>query len=109
VEVDGSDALRESLLTTPATECSCAALLLSSALLPLCIQNPSWRLEWKRERNPGSAPQSTPYWQYPSWWRIEKRKKAQISARAAVRALLTLSFLPKTAFVPVFETDSSYP
>jgi hypothetical protein len=109
VEVDGSDALREGLLTTPATECSCAALLLNSALLPLCTQNPSWRLEWKRERNPGSAPQSTPYWQYPSWWRIEKRKKAQISARAAVRALLTLSFLPKTVFVPVFETESSYP
>ena len=42
-------------------------------------------------------------------WRKEKRKKAQISARAAVRALLTLSFLPKTTIVPVFETESSYP
>jgi hypothetical protein len=49
VEVDGSDALREGLLTTPATECSCASLLLNSALLPLCTQNPSWRLEWKKE------------------------------------------------------------
>ncbi len=39
----------------------------------------------------------------------KKRKKAQISARAAVRALLMLSFLPKTAIVPVFETESSYP
>jgi hypothetical protein len=74
VEVDGSDTLREVLLTTPATEYSCAALLLNSVLLPLCTQNPSWSLEWKRERNPGSAPKSTPYWQYPSWWRIEKRK-----------------------------------
>ncbi len=26
-----------------------------------------------------------------------------------VRALLTLSFLPKTVIVPVFETESSYP
>ena len=42
-------------------------------------------------------------------WRKEKRKKAQISARTAGRALLTMSFLPKTVIVPVFETDSSYP
>jgi hypothetical protein len=109
VEVDGSDTLREGLLTTPVTEYSCSALLLNSAFLPLYTQNPSWRMEWKRERNPGSAPQGTPYCQYPSWWRIEKRKKPQISVRAAVRALLTLSFLPKTAFVPVFETEISYP
>ncbi len=109
MEVDGSDALRGGLPSTPATDYRCAALLLNSALFPLCTQNASWRLEWKRERNPGSALQCTPYWWYPSWWRIEKRKKGQISARAAVRALLTLSFLPKTAIVPVFETESSYP
>jgi len=56
-----------------------------------------------------SAPQSTPYWWCPSWWRKEKRKKSQISARSAVRVLLTLSFLPKTVIVPVFETENSYP
>jgi hypothetical protein len=109
VQVDGRDALREGFLSTPATECRCAALLLNSDLLPSYTQNPSWSLEWKRERNPGSAQQSTPYWWYPSWWRKEKRKKVQISSRVAVRDLLTLSFLPKTVFVPVFETERSYP
>jgi hypothetical protein len=37
----------------------------------------------------------------------EKESSNQCARRGV--ALLTLSFLPKTVFVPVFETESSYP
>jgi hypothetical protein len=81
VEVDGIDALREDLLSTPAKGSEIQAVLRIARLTGGIL--------------PGGGK--------------KRERKLKISARTAVRDLLTLSFLPKTVIVPVYETESTYP